>query len=314
MVGFYERRKSRAAIWCLRLAVISVPFLILTIFLHRSASITTPQAFWLIAVAIAMLLGSLLFGVRAALDLWERGYKGGQATVNGIVLASLMLIPFGIQLFKALENPQLSDVATDVLNPPRLIELAGGVSPRGVDEPVYDEFSSRLIVASYPELVARRYNAPPERVAQSVIELLDRWNWRIRASANLPRSVVEQPAPETGSDIEENAEGEAPGAAEAEEETQEPLAGDQSELEELQLDGLGEGRSADIVVQATARSFVLRLPSHLVIRLMPEGESTIVDMRSFSTWGRHDFGSNADNISGFLEALDESLAGIAGEG
>ena len=83
MAGFYERRKSRAALWCWRLAVISLPFFILTIFLHRSASITTQQAFWLIAFGIAMLLASLVFGVKAAMDLWEKGYQGGRATVKG---------------------------------------------------------------------------------------------------------------------------------------------------------------------------------------------------------------------------------------
>ena len=118
MTGFYERRKSRAAIWCLRLAIVAVPFFILTIFLHRSSAVTSEQAFWLIAFGIAMLLASLVFGMRAAADLWEKGYKGGRATVNGIVLSVLLLVPFGIQLFKALEHPQLNDVTTDVINPP----------------------------------------------------------------------------------------------------------------------------------------------------------------------------------------------------
>lgn len=297
MVGFYERRKSRAAIWCWRLAAVSVPFVILTVFLHRSASISTEQAFWLIAFAIGLLLGSLLFGMRAAVDLWERGYKGGRATVNGIVLAVLMLIPFGIQLVNALEHPQLNDVATDVLNPPQLLSPPSELSITPGNESVYDEYSARRIVGSYPQLVARRYTAPPERVANAVVDLLQRWNWEITGSVNLPRR--EETAPSGTANTE--SEGTA-------------LAGDESELDDLQIGNEPDAPFPDIMVQARAQSMIMRLPSHLVIRLIASGNSTLVDMRSLSTWGRHDFGSNADNIIAFLKALDESLAGVAGEG
>lgn len=294
MAGYYERRKSGAAIWCLRLAVISVPFFILTIFLHRSASITTEQAFWLIAFGIALLLASLSFGMRAVVDLWEKGYKGGRATVNGIVIAVLCLIPFGIQLGNALEHPQLNDVATDVINSPVLLRPVAGRNAENDDTIVYDEYTTRQIVANYPELVARRFDAPPERVARSIVEILNRWNWRIQAERNLPRP---EPDPATLDD-----------------ETDE-LAGGEEELEDLRVGETDAGSDfPDIIIQAEARSFIMKLPSHIVVRLTATGNSTLVDMRSLSVWGRHDFGSNADNITGFLEALDVSLAGLAGEG
>ena len=69
----------------------------------------------------------------------------------------------------------------------------------------------------------------------------------------------------------------------------------------------------DMVIQAEAKSFIMKLPSHLVIRLSTSENSTLVDVRSASFWGKHDFGSNAENITQFLDALDESLAGLAGE-
>lgn len=293
MTGYYERRKSRAAIWCLRLSAITVPFFILTIFLHRSGSITTEQSFWLIAFGIALLLASLAFGLRAAVDLWEKGYKGGRATVNGIVLAILLLIPFGIQLFKALEHPQLNDVTTDVINPPIFLQPIPGKAAETPDTEVYDEYTSRQIVAGYPELVARRYNAPPERVMVSVVEILKRWGWQITASMNLPQ----------------------PEAEPAETDQDEELAGNEEEIANLQPSQNETAQAIpDIVIQARAKSFIMKLPSWLVIRLSSSGETTLVDMRSASVWGRHDFGSNTDNITGFLEQLDEALAGLAGEG
>jgi len=44
MVGHYERRWSQAARWCERVALICLPYLGLTILLHRFDKITTIQA------------------------------------------------------------------------------------------------------------------------------------------------------------------------------------------------------------------------------------------------------------------------------
>jgi len=285
LAGFYERRKSKAAIWCLRLAVIAVPFFILTIFMHRSASITTPQAFWLIAFGISILLASLVFGLRASIDLWEKGYQGGRATVNGIVLSVLLLIPFGIQLSNALQYPQLSDVTTDVLSPPVYLSPVGADK---VDEPKteFDDLSARQIVSFYPELVSRRYNAPQERVASSALAILQQWDWKVTTSKNLPVIEVETEKPE-------GSEEELAGAVEPETNPNEVLE--------------------DMIIQTEAKSFLMKLPSYQVIRLSSSDNTTLVDMRSASFWGKHDFGTNAKNISQFLDALDLSLAGLAGE-
>lgn len=283
MVGFYERRKSKAAIWCLRLAVISVPFFILTILLHRYSSITTQQAFWLIAFGIAMLVASLVFGLRASIDLWEKGYQGGRATVNGIVLSMLLLVPFGIQLANALQYPQLNDVSTDVLSPPAFLSPIGTTGE--MPDAEYDDFDARRIVSFYPELVSRRYNAPQERVVTSALAILNQWDWKITSSKNLP--VIET-------------------AEEKPEEEKEELAGaaDPEAVPEV---------LEDMIIQIEAKSFILKLPSYLVIRLSPSENTTLVDIRATSIWGKHDFGGNAKDVSDFLTALDQALAGLAGE-
>ena len=298
MAGFYERQESGAAKWCLRLAVITVPFLLLTILLRRSGAVTIEQSFWLLAVAIAMITAALVFGMRAALDLWDRGYKGGRATVNGIVLAVLLLAPFGLQFLNAVEYPRLNDVATDVFDPP---SFAAGAPQAAGDGPVYDDFFARKIVASYPQLVGRRYEAPPERVLAGVFEILDNWGWRRVAEVNIPQL---QGGTASGEGSDEQASGEENGGGQE-------LAGDEEEV--LQLQTGGDEPIPDMLIEVEARSLILKLPSHLSIRLRDENGSTLVDMRAASGWGPHDFGSNAANITDFLEELDILLAGLAGE-
>ena len=55
---------------------------------------------------------------------------------------------------------------------------------------------------------------------------------------------------------------------------------------------------------ATAHSSILGLKSDVVIRLLDEGETTYVDMRSLSRYGHHDMGLNAAFITEFLSALE----------
>lgn len=287
MAGIYERRQSKAAIWCLRLAVIAIPFFILTIFLHRSQSITTRQAFFLISFGLAIIIASLVFGLKAAADLWEKGYKGGRATVNGIVLSTLLLIPFGIELVKALDNPQINDVSTDVVNPPAFLDVAPDASS-GNKIFYYDDYVARQIVSNYPALVARRYDAPPERVIVSVLAIFKRWGWKIQYSQNLPKINSED------------------------DQTNQELAGDETELQKL-APATEESALPDILLQVSAQSFIMKLKSKFIIRLSAVDEATIVDARSASDWGPHDFASNAEHITQFLASLDEELAGLAGE-
>lgn len=284
MVGYYERRKSIAAEWCLRLALLSIPYFLLTVLMHRTATVTTPQMFWLVGFGLILVVGSLLLGMRAAVDLWEKGYKGGRSTVNGIVLSVLMATPFGIQFGYVLDKPQLHDVATNVFDPPQFIEQPG-YEDLGPGQP-YDNYRVRQMVSEYPELFARRYEAPPDRVAASVLDLMAARGWELVASRNLPQNSEPVPVTEDGE-----------------------LAGAASEIENIEA----EPGVQIITVQTRAQTLVMKLPSDIVIRLSPEGDTTLVDMRASSGWGPHDFGINARFIQGFLEALDTSLAGLAGE-
>lgn len=70
--------------------------------------------------------------------------------------------------------------------------------------------------------------------------------------------------------------------------------------------------SGEVDIEAVARTFILALPSDVVIRLVDDGDSTFVDMRSASRYGRHDLGDNAERIIGFLTELDQEIANQAG--
>lgn len=69
---------------------------------------------------------------------------------------------------------------------------------------------------------------------------------------------------------------------------------------------LGLGR-----LEAVDRTFLLRLPDDVTVRLRPRADGTRIDIRSASRFGRHDLGANAQRIRAFLEEVS-NLAIAAG--
>ena len=56
-------------------------------------------------------------------------------------------------------------------------------------------------------------------------------------------------------------------------------------------------------LEAVATTSVLRFKDDVCIRVTPDGEGALVDMRSRSRLGKHDFGANADRIRAYFARL-----------
>ncbi|MCU0831724.1 MAG: DUF1499 domain-containing protein [Rhizobiaceae bacterium] len=57
-----------------------------------------------------------------------------------------------------------------------------------------------------------------------------------------------------------------------------------------------------------ARTLLLGFTDDVVVRLLPAGESLVLDVRSASRFGQSDLGANAARIRAFMAALDAALA------
>lgn len=63
-------------------------------------------------------------------------------------------------------------------------------------------------------------------------------------------------------------------------------------------------------IEAVASTPVFGFRQDVVIRILPDGEGTLVDMRSAARYGAHDLGADAERIRAFFTDLDASLQGI----
>ncbi|MHA1158287.1 MAG: DUF1499 domain-containing protein [Alphaproteobacteria bacterium] len=65
-------------------------------------------------------------------------------------------------------------------------------------------------------------------------------------------------------------------------------------------------------IEGVASTLVFGFRQDVVIRIVPEGEGALVDMRSAARRASHDLGTNARRIRVFLAALDAALQGVTG--
>jgi hypothetical protein len=63
-------------------------------------------------------------------------------------------------------------------------------------------------------------------------------------------------------------------------------------------------------IEAVDTTILFGFRQDIVIRIVPDGEGALVDMRSAARNGAHDLGANAERIRTFFAELDASLQGI----
>jgi hypothetical protein len=64
-------------------------------------------------------------------------------------------------------------------------------------------------------------------------------------------------------------------------------------------------------IEAVAITLLFAFRQDVVIRIVPDGDGTLVDMRSAARNAAHDLGANADRIRGFFDDLDDALHGVS---
>lgn len=296
MAGIYVERHSNAAKWCQRLAFFLIPFFVIVILLYRFDKIETSQLFALVGVGFFVALIATVLGFRAIVDLWNKGYRGGSKVVRGLLITFLVLVSFGYFTYLALLFPLANDVSTDAFNPPEYITASDTrdklLEKGGNPVREYDAAYARDIISAYPKLQPRRYPAGAERVFEAVRAIVAENEWPVTASAGVPEA---QPAV-SEEELADNTQAEA--------------------AEEAQETSVEEGIEApdDIYMEFLERTLIFGFENDVIVRIVSEDENTLVDVRSSSRWGQHDFGYNARLIESFLSQLDTALLGIAGEG
>lgn len=176
-------RTSKWSIWSRRLGSLSIPLLIIPVFMHRSELITSDQFTLIEAVALGAAALGLLCGIAAFVRIWSTGDRGWGKAMLGSFLSLLCLTPLAIAGYAAYRYPQVTDVSTDWTNPPVLIS-AFQRPPVALD--------AGQTAAIFPNARTRNYLLDSDQLFALVETEVKAQGWQVMStsvSAGLPTAV-----------------------------------------------------------------------------------------------------------------------------
>jgi uncharacterized protein (DUF1499 family) len=109
---------SQAALWSRSVAVFAATVAMLSVLLARANVIEPVSALASIGASVALALVALLLVGAASVAIWRTGRRGVGAATGAALIAVATLAYPAFLAFEALRLPVLSDISTDIANPP----------------------------------------------------------------------------------------------------------------------------------------------------------------------------------------------------
>jgi uncharacterized protein (DUF1499 family) len=245
-----EEPVTRFARWALPVAWFALAVTAIVVALIRFQLVELFPGFVALAAGLFLALEAAGLSFLAFVRIWREGRRGLGRAVKALLLALAILAYPGWFALKALTLPPLTDVSTDVVDPPAFsrsraaLEMRGGRIPP--DVPVE---SRRMQREAYPQIAPLTLDIAPDQVYELVQRAAKNRGWEVIESAR-------------------------PGGR------------------------VGLGR-----LDAVHRTFLLRIPDDITVRIRPRADGARIDVRSASRIGQHDLGQNAYRIQRFLEEV-----------
>jgi hypothetical protein len=271
----YPVHNSRAAPASRSLGAVAFALALLAV-LAKRFGLVTPDIFVLsLAAAAVLAIAAILCALTAFVRIWSFGGAGVSTSIFGIFLGGLALSAPAAVLGMLVVKPELTDVSTDPVEPPVLIELAPGddqavlvwaasiLRNTGLvhTEATTDQEQSAAEqqLALYPDIVPRRYRISPGELHAAAKKAVQTVQWQI--TDELPPDLLD-----------------APTALWAEETTR-----------------------------------ILGLKHDVAFRIRPDPFGALLDVRARSQSPLRELSSNADVIRQVLSAVDKVLLETYGD-
>ncbi len=172
-----------------RLGIFAVLLLVATMLLHRVSWLSTPVAINLIGATYLIAGLGLALGLVAATSIWIRGRTGAWGAAWGILLTGALWVWPAVITPIFLSLPRISDVTTNVAQPPAFVALARE-RPRGANAAVYPAVRfAALQQQAYPDLQTLVVPRSVEDAYEIAIDL-------VRGRRGMGWKVVAEEAPQ----------------------------------------------------------------------------------------------------------------------
>lgn len=178
----FSVKEAREATWARRIALFFLQLLILTVLLHRFASLGTQAALNLIAVSMAGLLLAIAIAIFSIVRIWFGGQTGATQAAAAIFIAIIGLAVPSYFLHHTLTLPALTDIETTP-GEPLVFKVLNTQRPADANPlNVPDGSNAAEQEAAYPDIEPMMLERAAPEVFSIVQEAVERLGWTIASS------------------------------------------------------------------------------------------------------------------------------------
>lgn len=158
----FEEPISRAALWSRRLILFAITVMVLALVIFRLGE-PSLQRLTPIGGAYVIVLMALAMAILAFIRIWQAGHRGVGMAAQAFALALIMLAPAVYAGFKLATLPALTDISTDIDDPPGFSRSSAALSARkGVVPRDLTREERRIQRQAYPKAVPIVLELPAE--------------------------------------------------------------------------------------------------------------------------------------------------------
>lgn len=153
---------------------------VLVSFLSLRLGEKTPMSFFPLLTGFFLTGIGMLVAIVAFMRIWSRGQRGVTMAVQAFVLGFVMLLPVGYMAFQAIRLPRLSDVSTDIDDPPGFSRSRVALAARaGVNPPDVPAETRKLQRAGYPLVLPIILDVTPEEAFDAARRTAIALRWQV---------------------------------------------------------------------------------------------------------------------------------------
>ncbi len=169
-----QRVNSRAALISKALGIGAALAFVILALMHKSGALETSRFVAALGGVWLMAILGIITAFLGLKGLWKEGRVGGRRSLTGLALSLAVLTPLMFSAYKSVTLPELSDVSTDLSDPPM---FTGETAHR---------LNVEMQANAYPQVTGRRYELSAELVAAAIEEIIADEGWQVlNRSGNL---------------------------------------------------------------------------------------------------------------------------------
>ncbi|HEX9324014.1 MAG TPA: DUF1499 domain-containing protein [Xanthobacteraceae bacterium] len=174
-----EEPLSRLAVWSRRVAVFSIPVVLLAVTIVRSGLLELVPALATFGGALALALVAILLALGAFIVIWREGLRGGGHAILALLIGIGILAYPAYLGTRAYRLPVINDVTTDPIDPPRF-EAIARLRSRESNPITYAGLrAAELQRGAYPDIEPLLLNVTPQEAYDAALAVITRRKWRI---------------------------------------------------------------------------------------------------------------------------------------